>query len=292
MVKRKLRQKGTILIIALLLIGLVEVVALGFVENHRIAMYFSRNYFSVNEGINLALGVEDWAKGQLLAIYTQKEFNDPFYYLPRTSVKGGYIEGVISDVQGKYNINNLRTNNYRIGFSTMLSFLSLSDNAALQKIMISSVLPLKSDADATQMLYCSVTELRALPGMTAKVFEVLLPHIFALPEITPININSADVVSLMILSSDLNEKVANEIIKARASNNGFKSQSDFLALPIVKELASPIESQMITVKSNYFLSSATVHYHDIDLTLNSLLRVFQDQDRYKILVEWRSFGTL
>lgn len=297
MPKIKLRQKGSILIIALLVIGLVEVIALGFVESHRIARYFSRNFFDVNEAMNFALGGEDWAKGKLIDIYSQKEVNEAYYYLPRTQVKGGYIEGFISDVQGKYNLNNMKSIHYRTGFARMLHFLGLNDNMILQNLLSSSLTYVNANSssvpDLQPSLFCTVTELRGLPGITPKVFDLLLPNIFVIPEITPLNINSADIPSLMILSSDMTEKIANEIIKMRAINN-FKTPSEFLTLPIITELKSPIENVMVTVKSNYFISNITVHYHDIDLTLISLLKVFKDSEsnQYKTLVQWRSFGTL
>ncbi len=287
-------QKGTILIVALLIVVLVEIVVFSLVINQRIDIRHSRNYFAANQGINIALGAEEWAKSEILAFYKQNKPTKSFS-LSKTQIQGGYIEGDVTDIQGHFNINNLINNEVVESFNNLLVNLAPNKNGLetdLFSKLTSVFAPFSMIANPDDMNFpfSSITELRPFDGMSRDLFLQFLPNMFVLPGVTPLNINSATKYSLLSLSPKLTMQAADSIIKIRDSMNGFTTTEAFSALGPLQNIETNQNS--ITIQSEYFLSSITVHYENIDLTLNSLLKVIKVNNGFKINVEWRSFGTL
>jgi general secretion pathway protein K len=284
-------QKGTILIVALFIITLVEIVVFGLVSNHKTTIHHSKNYFASLEAIQIALGGEEWAKARLLQSFKDNK-NMIEDLLPRTPIQGGFIEGEIADAQRTFNLNNLMDPNTFDGFNNMVTNL-LSNQKMGNSTFFSSLIAEKFDASSTangQLPFNSVTEIRTLKDMTSQLFIKILPYLSVLPETTALNINSAANYDLLSLSPKLTLSNADSIIKMRENMKGFSSIDAFVALEPLKNIE--IDTNLITIQSKYFLSSITVHYYDIDLTLNSLLKVVKDNNRIKVNIEWRSFGTL
>ncbi len=288
-------QKGTILIVALLIVVLVEIVVFSLVTHQRIDIRHSRNYFASNQGMNVALAGEEWAKSEILALYKQNKPTKGFS-LKRTQIQGGFIDGEVIDIQGHFNINNLINNEIYENFNNMLVNIIPNKNG-VETDMLGTVtsafgpFTMITNPDNLTFPFSSITELRPLKGMTSDLFIECLPNMFVLPDVTPLNINSATKYSLLSLSPKLTLQEADSIIKIRDSlNDGFTTTDAFLALGPLQNIETNQNS--ITIQSQYFLSTISVHYENIDLTLNSLLKVIKVNDGLKVNVEWRSFGTL
>ncbi len=268
------------------MIALIEIIILGFVETHKNTFIFARKYFSCQESINLLLGGEDWAKGVIINGFPTALEDDLFAVLPRTTIEGGYIEGAVRDAQGKFNVNDLKKLQYLPNFLKVMNQLKIEGAPSIQNAII-----LNNSSDPHQIFFNSITELRGLPDVTAKVFNMLSGFVTVLPEITALNINTANKYSLMILNDNINEQVADQIINQRSQRN-FKSIDEFLANPVISASGIAIEREMITVDSQYFFSHIYVHYHDSDLSLYSLLKCVKEDNTNKVYVLWRSFDNL
>lgn len=132
----------------------------------------------------------------------------------------------------------------------------------------------------------SVSEFRLLKGVNAKLYSSLLNLITALPEITPVNINTASHPVLMSLGYGLTPAQANELISIR----GKKGITNLRQInPLLQKLN--IREEQITITSQYFMSIAQVSAGDLNLTVYSLLKRSKDKKgRFNVSIISESFN--
>lgn len=111
----------------------------------------------------------------------------------------------------------------------------------------------------SHQLIKSASEFRLLKDVSAEQNEAIQPFITALPEATPININTAQKEVLTSLGDGLNEAQVEDIIRARG--NGF-ADTNKLAPILTKYNIAP---EQITIESKYFLSRASAQAEDLNL---------------------------
>lgn len=282
--------KGTILIVALFIITLIEIVIIGLATYHRVSVHHSRNFYDSLEAINLCMAGEDWARMRIKQSFKNNE-NMTSDKLSNFTFKNGTLNGEVYDAQGQFNINNLINDPTQEGFKSFLT--NLLGAKEQTQIIMNAIQSKVSDFVTNQpaiVPFCSITELRAIPGMSKDLFAKLSPQISALPEVTALNVNSATKYSLLSLSPKITTDTAAAIINIRENMHGFNSVDTFLAIEPLTEIDT--NSDAITIQSQYFISSMTVHYQAIDLTLNSLIKVNKKDNGVDTMVIWRSFGTL
>ena len=292
------RQKGTVLIVALFIVALLEIVVVGFVMHHKMSIYHSRNYIDLMEAQNILLGAEEQAKQAILASYeAQKTLTT--YIIPKTAQNGGSVEGVVIDAQATFNINNViaenneePTNKSLAKFNNLMQTLFHEKNqdevAALTTFLIQRS---QTQKTGKAMFINSVTELRSVPGVTQAFYNELSPYISALPVVTALNVNSANDYSLLTIDPKLTLKETNAIIRIRDSfEGGFSSTDSFEAIGPIQALEG--DFGRVTILSDYYIASLTVHYEDVELTMNSLLKINTEDEMPTVKVIWRSYGTL
>ncbi len=288
-------HKGTILIVALFIITLLEIVIVGLVTFHRISIHHSRNFFSSIEATNVLIAGEDWAKKRILQSLSKNEIFITSTLAP-TQINGATLAGIVNDAQGKFNINNLmKDENESASFNSFISNLFSNSETESQQLIKDIQQRVKSyqlfqESTVPIVPYTSASELRVLPGINAKNYELIAKNIIALPEATSLNLNSATAYSLLTLSPEMTMATAKSLIKIRDSMHGFSSVDTFTSLAPLGDLA--LNQDLITVKSQYYISTMTVQNHDVNLTLNSLLKVNINQDGPAVMVLWRSFGAI
>ncbi len=118
----------------------------------------------------------------------------------------------------------------------------------------------------------NISEFRTVFGVHAALYEALLPNITVLPEVTPINLNTAPPALLMSLGDGLKKNDANELIKIRDKKE-IKNMAEFDQ--ILNKFNIP--QAEITLISNYFLSIATTTIDD--MTLQSYTVFKRDKDK-------------
>ena len=130
----------------------------------------------------------------------------------------------------------------------------------------------------------NVTELAAIDGMDPLSFELLLPHVAALPGRTAINVNTATIPVLQSLGANITLGDAEGLVSAR-QEGGFIDYSDIFA-----PLVDPRLVQWIAESSSYFQLKAVVQIDTVRVSLfTTLVRNSQTGDVTPIL---RSLGTI
>src|SRR5207253_1655853 len=124
------------------------------------------------------------------------------------------------------NINNLQDPSFIPAFILLLKVLSpeISNDDAIHLATLVNRYSQPKTTEDDNFLFshqrlATITELKRLPEFTS-IYAKLSPHIIALPETTPININTASKIVLMSLG--LTESQAETIIERR-TNQAFKS---------------------------------------------------------------------
>jgi general secretion pathway protein K len=130
----------------------------------------------------------------------------------------------------------------------------------------------------------SIKELKQAKGITPKIFEKLKPFITALPSQTRININTAPPEVLKSLSPDFNDQIVEQIIQTRKET----PYTDVTAF--IKQIKQQIKprvlypanlSEIITVKSEFFLCHSSVTMKEAKLELRSL--IFRNKQSMQIV---------
>jgi general secretion pathway protein K len=186
----------------------------------------------------------------------------------------------VVDLQGRFNLNDLITSDDKVNlvakqrFQTLLSTLGIStdiSNAVIDWIDRNpNIEPLGAEDAANQgtsaylpagrpML--SVTELRAVRGVTDTIYRQLAPYVAALPVGTLINLNSAPAPVLTALGANpmglTGMGTAGDSAPGAIQPKNIGSVADFLAQPMFAGRAVPADG--LSVNSQYFLCAVTVH---------------------------------
>ncbi len=280
------KQRGSALISALFIMTLVAIAATAMSTRLQLDIYRTRISLKSDKLYLASQVVTFWAMEQLSA----KDMSEKVGEFPRKLqhiYPGVFIEGHISDLQSKFNINNLPDKKYRLLFYNLVENLpkhpttsqgkSIFDAASQWMIayqpergqdkFLNHYLKQKPPYYPGYQLMQNVSEFRLVYGVTAELYQALLPDLTALPEVTAININSASKAVLKGLGNGLNDAQVKELIEAR----GEKGITDLSKVSVLLKTLG-ISLEQITIESNYFLSVATASIDDSHLTLYTLLK--------------------
>jgi general secretion pathway protein K len=190
-------------------------------------------------------------------------------------VERAVVSGNIVDEQGKFNLNNLKapTDTDKRVFQSLLNGLGLPGElmeAVIQWVgpagpessyYLSLARPYRAANDAM----VQVDELYRVRGFDAAAVAKLRPYVTALPEHTPINVNTASEAMLAALIG--NSPDAIRAIVAARRKEPFKSRSDFQKMVTGVDLG-----QGIDVQSRYFAVRVQVAQDDVQLATDALVQ--------------------
>ena len=298
------KQHGAALITALLVVAIIVAFVSTLVASQHIAIRRTRQMLDADQAFFYALGVEDWAIGQLIDDWGQAQRPWPIIFGP-TPIVGGSISGSIEDLQARFNLNNIATGK-RSEFNQLLVGVGMSSEQAnaLGRTLAAWVNKSRSNEfvaryqnhsppyqEAKQKLV-SVSELRLIDGVSAAVYQALLPFVSALPEETSINVNTAPYEVLMTISGTMQAEMARDIIEYREKNNGIQDLAELKAIPSLVDYQ--VNEGRMTLQSQYFLAKAYVTLGKQQFIMYSLLfregAVRNQQTEIKIDILWRSQG--
>jgi general secretion pathway protein K len=208
--------------------------------------------------------------------------------LPSLPAEGVELAGAIADEQAKLNVNNL----VRGGGASPV------DVAVFQRLLASLGLPpsltdaivdwLDADGEVTRpggaedLHYLALNvpyraanrriadlgELVHVRGIDAATLARLAPYVTALPEDTPVNVNTAPALVLQAVVSTLTPDEARRMAETRG-RSPYRSRDDF-----VRALPTPPRGQidaLIDVKSRFFSAEATVRIGRVATGYRALL---------------------
>ncbi len=320
------RQEGFALLAVLIFSGLCLLMISQISYRHQLEKSTSSRALIQDQSILLALSAESWARRVLVddAEDNQTDSLDENWAqpLPVLPVEGGFLSGCIRDLQGRFNLNNLRSYNidswnddlaslYSSDLELYLNLLALLqlDSSELRAAVIvdwtdadSELLISGSAEDAEYSLQSpsrlsanraivSVDELAGLPGYSSADLLQLYPYITALPGKSGININTARAELLAALSSVMDSFLVEEVLLERP----FESLDDFYSFVAqstgymsVSELQQQLPRSMVQVRSEYFELLTTINLLDQQIKMRSLMH----RQGTNVSVFLREFQTL
>ncbi|MFI4919479.1 MAG: type II secretion system minor pseudopilin GspK [Legionellales bacterium] len=295
-----IKARGGALLTALFIMTLVAIVATAMSTRLQVDIYRTKLIVMHDKLYLASQAVTFWGLSELNN--KQKTFTKLLkqgmvdQYPPKMAAIQNQIKvsGGLYDLQAQFNLNNV------LEKKSMTSFINLLHQAVPQinnadatklaqdvKDWISDYDPGKGKDDATtyylaqkppyypsHQFMLSKSELRLVKNVSASIYLTLETFVTALPESTPININTASKQVLMSLGNGLHGEQVKELMTARA-DGGIKDLKDISAL--LKKLDLPEEQ--ITIESQYFLNTAYASSDDFNLVVYSLMKRTHDKDK-------------
>ncbi|MEL7311978.1 MAG: type II secretion system minor pseudopilin GspK [Pseudomonadota bacterium] len=305
------RQRGAIaLIFALLLTTLIASVMVKVAYDVTLQMRRTESLLWQEQARLAAMGAEDWIGDILRQDLTDSE-SDHFgeiwaQELPPIPVEGvgiqGTITGVIQDLQGRFNLNNLiDTAGEPVEieverFRRMLIALELDPGiaeaiidwmdldteprfpgGAEDEVYTTRIPPLR----APNLAFRSPSELAIIEGIPAESLQQLLQHVSALPAQTPINVNTATPLVLQTLDENLSAADIERIVDER-TEVGIEDLDVTFAGVLEEDVIATLSTQ-----TNFFELRAIVRIGTVRFTMYSLL---YRTDQGQVAVVQRSYG--
>lgn len=304
---RVARLRGVALVTAMLIAALAGIVAGNLVWDNALDVRRSMVLLYRDQALQVSLGAESW----IMDILRQDLEDGQTDHLgeiwasdlPGLPIEGGEVFGAISDLQGRFNINNLIDGNGKIHQDSLDQFRRLLEALALDPRFAGIAADwLDSDQDASfpdgaeDPIYTSlippyktpnqtitnVSELAALEGMDKQTFKLLEPHITALPGRTTINVNTATAAVLQSLDEQISVDDVERLVNERETDGFSDIQTAF------SSLVTPDVLNTLGESTNYFQLRVIVRIDTVRITLFSTLLRGPQGDVTPIL---RSLGT-
>lgn len=305
---RRARQRGIAVITAMIIVAIVAIITTDLAWETALDVRRTRMLLVRDQAAQVAIGAESWVATILRQDMADTETDHLGEIwasdLPPLPIDGGEVFGVIQDLQGRFNVNNLVDNNGEVDpvalaqLQRLLTSLQLDPryagiiadwvdpnldasfpDGAEDPIYTGQVPPYRS---ANQLL-SSIGELAAVDGMEKIVFDTLEPHIVALPGRTAINVNTATPAVLQSLDESISPGDVERLIAERELM-GFSSLENAFS-----SLVEPDQLNSLAESSNYFLLTVIVRVDTVRVTLYSVLQRGPQGNVSTIL---RSFGTI
>ena len=285
------RQRGVALITAILITALVSSVAINLAWDNALDMRRTMTLLYRDQAVQVAVGGESWVQSILRDDLAETDTDhlgeiwaSELPGLPvQSDVVQGELFGDIQDLQGRFNVNNLVDQNGEIDelaleqFRRLLIALELDPRfAGIAADWIDANLEAGFPDGAEDAIYTGfipayrtpnlpithATELAALEGMDKESFDILEPHIVALPGRTGINVNTATAPVLQSLGENLSASDVESLISEREDGGFADMQNTFSTLVDPEMLPQLVEStsyfqlrlvvQIATVRIIYF----------------------------------------
>jgi general secretion pathway protein K len=287
------RQSGAAIIIALLVVGMVAFLASSILWRQELwiaDLDTQRQQAAVRM---LARSGADWARAILAAdarLSTIDHLGEPWASRPPpTPVDDGEVGGFIEDQQGRLNLNNLVRNGkpdpYQFEiFQRLLESTGLSIGLAFA---LRDWISVEGDPDSpssaeddyylslatpyrpAKALLSHVDELRLVRGFAPEIIEKLRPFVTALPEFTPINVNTAPRPVLAAALRSITDADL-DMLMSRRESLPFRDLADFRGT--LQKSTIMLEEEILTTASRYFLATIAAKHRDSAIELTCMIR--------------------
>ena len=284
MVKCK-QQSGVALITAVLIIALAVTAAITIAANYQLNFHRTENAFNSGQAWAYAKGAEEWAMAVLAR--DQKDNTYDAYDVDNAwwnngaplvfPLPNGFIEGKLEDPQGKLNVNMLvkadKTTDIEVRKAFERLFTNLNINPGLVCAIIDWIdenvnpeCPDGAEIDiyaGLEVPYLpsdqsmqDISELRLVHGFTQEIYNVLLPHVTALPESAVLNLNTASAEVLETIGTNIQRGAGEELVEYR-EDNPFRTLNDLKKVPSMQTVVPSFPS-MGFATSHFLLNTKCV----------------------------------
>jgi general secretion pathway protein K len=306
--------RGVALITALLITALVGSLAASLAWDNALDIRRTMVMLYRDQAIQVAVGSEGWVQSILRDDLAQSQ-NDhldeiwasdiPPLPIDSEAVQGS-IYGKLEDLQGRFNVNNLIDSKGEADPVVKKQYERLIQALGLDPRLVGATIDwLDTDQNeeipdgAEDPLYSgftpayrtadqaisNITELSAIDGMDLASFEILLPHVVALPGRTAINVNTATIPVLQSLGANITIGDAEGLVQLR-EGGGFVDYGAVFAPFIDPDL---LTTNPISETSSYFQLKAVVQIDTVRVSLFTTLYRNPGGDVVPIL---RKLGTI
>jgi general secretion pathway protein K len=288
------RQRGVALIAALLVVALAVVLVAALLDTGEATRARARNGLRAEQTWQLMHGLEAWAASVLISDQEASEGIDspgePWSQpMPPLQIPGGQVYGRLRQWSGCFDLNSLYRDDApnaaaQARFERLLDALRVDRAVAAQALdwidPDGQAVPGGAEDLAYQLRrpgyraanqpFRHVSELRLLAAVDADVYRLLLPHVCALPEPAPTNLNFASPALWMSIDAAITEVTAR-----RLAADG---QARYASLEVIeRELAAVLPGVVLPpdaygVHSEYFVAEADIVVDGIPYAYASLLR--------------------
>jgi general secretion pathway protein K len=294
-----MKQTGVAVIMVLLVLAIVAVTTASLIKRHQYSQAFTSALLHLGQTKAHIQGAQLWAAQVLTA---DKQANDVDHLgevwaqtiLP-IPVEQGVVSGQITDLQGRFNLNNLVSNNAvnqdaMALFQRMLALQELSPQLAWYLVdwidsnaeteqqstledayYLGQTIPYRS---ANQPLV-DISELGLVRGFNLASVAKLAPLVSALPEPTKINVNTTSAQVLMAVSDAISASMAKELMESKNKAH-WPNDQDFMQA-VLGPMSDENKTQwnalkkLITVKSSYFNLQISAQFGVSNTRLESIL---------------------
>ena len=301
------RSRGVALITAMLITALASMVAANLAWDNALDVRRTMVQLNHEQAVQVALGAESWITSILRQDLQDSETDHLGEIwateLPPLPIDGGELTGSIEDLQGRFNVNNLVDDRGEVvpeqleRFRLLLNALGLDPRFAdIAGDWIDANVEASFPDGAEDPIYTGITppyrsanqfltsasELAALDGMDRQSFEILRPHITALPQRTEVNVNTATGPVLQSLDEKISIEDVERLFAEREAAGFSDIQTTFLPL-VTPDVLNTLDDE-----TDYFQLKVVVRIDTVRVTLYSLLHRGQQGSVTPIL---RSLGT-
>jgi len=288
------QQQGVALITAVLIVALVTAVAVAMASRQQLDIRRTANIFNNDTAYQFALGAEDYARNVLEWDITRggsttDHLGEDWAQEVTVPVEGAILTGTILDLQGRINLNSLLDGNGAPNGEMLKRFERLLKLLGMNQEIAQAVLDW-IDADPNQRFpggaeedyymlqtppyraanrpMVSVSELLLVKGLDHEAYQLLLPHVSALPDITStINVNTASAEVLASLADTMTLADGEALIAARPED-GFANIGNFENL--LTNHRTYVRT-FVDIKSSYFQVNALAEFDQSIAQLHSLV---------------------
>jgi general secretion pathway protein K len=290
-------EEGAALLTVLLLVAIMAAMSAVALEQLRFSERLVGNGVAIDQGRAYAMGAEAFAAAHISELSPD---NGSITTLAggwkdrpiHTAVPGGGITLRLGDGGNCFNLNSVAQGSPESGLTPrqqgidelVALFLQLGVGATDTRIFVASLADwLDSDGQpnpegaedeyyakrptpyrtANRML-ADVSEIRAIRGMNAEIYDRVSPWLCALPntDLSPINVNTLDVeqapLIVMMMPDSLDLSHAREIL-ARRPVEGWTSIDQFWKVPALQAIVPPMEVQgQAQLKTRWFTARLDV----------------------------------
>ena len=289
-----MKQRGVALIMAIVLVAIATMLAVRIGTRASLDQRRTAGLIALDQAWNVALGAEAWAievlrkdREDTQTDHLGERWAQPIPPLP---VDGGAVRGALEDMQGRFNLNNLLTDDGKINDASVARFERLLEKAGADRRwariaadwLDSDTVPGFPDGAedgnylsqnppylAANGPVTTTTELMALPGMTLEEYQRIRPYVAALPLGTTINVCTASAPVLAALVEGSTDFGDADSLAANRRGGCFPTRDDLHAT-LGAEQFQAIEPT-ISESSNWFRAVTAVSIGTSELTLYSLI---------------------
>jgi len=291
--QRVIQQAGIALITVLLVLALASMTAVSLLERQQLDVRRTTVLAHQQQARLYLHGAEQWAAQRLAQDRRDSETDhldeDWATALPSLPVTGGWVQGQLTDLQGRFNVNNLIQGG-EVDATQQAVLQRLFDRLSLDSDGVNALLDwLDADQEprfpggaedsyyrtldpsylAANRPLLSLTELRLVRGFDPDTWVLLQPLLSALPEPTPLNVNTAPAELLAALDPRLDDTLVERLLDAR-QEHPFSDGADFITATGLEDFAMPAEQ--LSGRSDYFLLQARARVGEGQARLFSVLQ--------------------